>query len=425
MPSGQEMVVRRMLDPSGGLPSGWRFARSRAGEREIRALYQNLDEGLVATLILVHRGSPGRGARLTERFAASLQATHAAPSAGALFTALVDSIRAAEADFRWERVAPRAPSGSAAAPSSADATAPSSSAAAVPAPSSAVHSPPRAAAVATAAPSPGPARWGEPPPADPRAEREIDEHLELVPWIDLQLDFDHRGCFEEALALADRFVVYRSDERYEVTGWHGLALRALDGDPTKAAVAEGEAANQLERYAMTDVAARCPRTMALLDRVLDWDRSRAVAFLMMTARSRIEPHCDDTCHEVMRSLNVALNMPAGCDFWIETNADGSHNPFTRRAPFQPGTALLMNVARQHYLVNPTEEPRIHIVARGPVTLPAARLVELARRQNGIDSEQSLWRALDEKYRQRGLPARPLDDPSRYVRKPRLVPPTAP
>lgn len=252
--------------------------------------------------------------------------------------------------------------------------------------------------------------------ADPRAEREIDEHLELIPYIDLRLDFDHALCLAEATALLDEFVPYQSDPRYNIRHWHGLALRALDGDPAKAAVAVGHDANQSARYATTPVAARCPRTMALLQDVLDWEQCRAVAFLKLAPRSRIAPHVDDPQHEVMRSVNVALNMPDGCEFVIETEPDGAPGPFTRHLPFRAGVAMIVNVARPHYLVNDSDVPRIHVVARGPVRWSAARVLGLARAQNALGDEDAVRRALDLRYARVGRPSDHDPEPTRYQRK---------
>jgi len=256
---------------------------------------------------------------------------------------------------------------------------------------------------------------------DPRAEREIDEHLELVPYIDLALDFDHAACLAEAQALLGDFVPYQSDPRYGIRHWRGLALRALDGDPGNAAVAPGPGANQDERYATTPVAARCPLTMALLRDVLDWERCRAVAFLSLAPRSRITPHVDDPTHEVMRSLNVALNMPAGCEFVIDTEDDGRPGPFTRTVPMRPGTCAVVNVARTHYVANDSDVPRVHVVARGPLRWPAARVLGLARAQNGFDDEESLRRALDVRYARLGRPSDHDPEPTRFLRKRKHVP----
>lgn len=274
-------------------------------------------------------------------------------------------------------------------------------------------------------PSPASTAWRGTSYADPRAEREVDEHLELVPYIDLGLEFDHAACLAEATALLGEFVPYQSDPRYGIRHWHGLALRALDGDPTKAAVAPSHGTNQEQHYATTPVAVRCPQTMALLRGVLDWEACRAVAFLALSPRSRIAAHVDDPQHEVMRSLNVALNMPAGCEFAIDLEPDGRAGPFTRAIPFRPGVGMIVNVARQHHLINDSDTLRIHVVARGPVRWSAARVLQLARAQNGLHDEETLRRALDERYARLGRPSDHDPEPTRYQRKRKYDPGATP
>ena len=72
--------------------------------------------------------------------------------------------------------------------------------------------------------------------------------------------------------------------------------------------------------------------MAFLREIVDVDRARVITYLALEGKSRITAHTDDTRHLVQHSVNVALNMPEGCEFLIETNPDGSANPFTRVAP---------------------------------------------------------------------------------------------
>lgn len=263
---------------------------------------------------------------------------------------------------------------------------------------------------------PASTRWGTAAAGDPRSEREIDEHLELVPFIDLGVTFDHAACLAEAKALTDRFVPYQSDPRYGITHWRGLGLRALGGDPSRVAVAH---ISPNDRYETTPVAAECPATMALLRELLDWDRAHSVAFLALRPGTRIAPHIDDPQHEVMRSINIALNMPAGCDFMIDCEPNGAAGPFTRAVPFRPGSVMMVNVARYHYVENRSAEVRIHVVARGPLRWSPATLRDRARAQNGMADEAALRAALDQRYARLGRPSDHDPEPTRYQPKRRI------
>lgn len=239
-----------------------------------------------------------------------------------------------------------------------------------------------------------------------------------MPFIDLQRPIDLAACFAEASALLPRFVQYQSDPRYNITHWRGLGLRALGGDPARVAVAH---VGPNDRYETTPIAQECPATMAFLRELLDWERAHSVAFLALRPGSRIAPHIDDPQHEVMRSVNVALNMPAGCRFMIDTQPDGSAGPFTREVPFVPGSVMMVNVARYHYVDNRSAETRIHLVARGPLRGSAASLRDRARAQNQLFDEESLRAALDLRYARLGRPSDHDPEPTRYQPKRRVEP----
>jgi hypothetical protein len=248
---------------------------------------------------------------------------------------------------------------------------------------------------------------------DVRAELALDEYLELTPYIDLEVEFDHEACLAEATALLDRFVMYTPDRRYRVRDWTGLALRAPGGDPTKVSMPMAPDSS----YAWTPVADLCPRTMEMLGRVLDLDRGAAVNFLMLDPRGEITPHSDDTTFATMRSVNIALNMPPGCQFFLDTEPDGRHHRYTVEVPFKPGSAMLLNVARNHYVKNPANTPRIHIVARCPSRIPPGEILETGLRQSGLKTVEAMREALAQKYREQGRPVLLDTNLDRYDRKP--------
>lgn len=360
VPSGQEAVLGRMLNPAGLAEHGWAFARLAVRGATIDAFYRAA--AAAARITLAHpSAAPGTWPR-TERFAVGVRVEPAGAPAAPLLRAIVAAVRGAEGEFAWREVSPGRER-----PLTPDGNG-------------------EAAAQRARA-----------------AEAEVDLHLEHTPFIDLRLDFDHAGALAEALALRDRFVAYQSDPTYGVRGWRGLALQALDGDATRAATTEADEAicADQSRYRLTDVAARCPITLAFLQRILDFERCRTVAFLLLEPGARIAVHVDGTGPLVMRSVNVALNMPAGCTLTIDCNPDGSDHAYTRRAPFRDGTVLLMNVAKYHSVVNDSPEPRVHVISRGSLRMAAPDILSLAEAQNGLHGPEAIRAALAEKRRTLG------------------------
>ncbi len=104
-------------------------------------------------------------------------------------------------------------------------------------------------------------------------------------------------------------------------------------------------------------------------------------------------------------------MPSGCRLVIDSNPDGSDNPYTRTVPFRPGSAFVLNVAKYHYVVNDSAEPRIHVVARGSLRLPVLELLARAEAQDGMVGSAAVEAALAVKRRALGAEAADLDSPA--------------
>jgi hypothetical protein len=368
VPPGHEAVVARMLNPSGLADGGWTFVRATIERMAIHGFYRSA-HGEVARVTLGHPSAAPTAWPRTARFAVTLRVNSQREAAAFLLRAVIAGVRAAEGEFAWQDLG------------------------------DAGDSPAETRALPGESASPRPDRSDEERRAR-AAEDEIDLHLDHTPIVDLQIEFDHAGALAEAMALKDRFVAYQSDPSYGVSGWRGLALQALDGDASRAATTDTDRCvfEDQSRYRLTDVAARCPITMAFLERVLDFDNCRTIAFLMLTPGARIEVHVDGEGPPVMRSLNIALNMPPGCTLTIDCNPDGSDHPYTRRAPFRDGSVLLMNVAKYHQAMNDSPVPRIHVVSRGSLRVPATRVLALAEAQDGLHGPDALRAALAEKRR---------------------------
>lgn len=375
LPPGQEGTIQQMLDVPAGLGGGWRFERATIAEDSIDAYYRG-PVGERARIILRRCDDAPSGWKRTTQFALGLSADPPGEMALALYRSILAKVRRTEGQLAWRETA-----------LSTDA-------------------PPAAEAGPTSRPGNGHHGRGADPDYARRAraaEHELDMHLDYKPYVELEVDFDHTGALAEAMALSDRFVAYQSDPTYGVTGWRGLALQALDGDATRVATTDEDAGvyRDQSRYRLTDVAALCPITMALLERLLDFEHCRTVSFLRLEPGAGITVHVDGEGPPVIRSVNVALNMPEDCRLVIDCNADGSDNPYTRTVPFREGSVFLLNVAKYHYVVNDSDVPRIHVVARGSLRQPVLELLARAEAQDGLVGAAAVDAALRTKRRALG------------------------
>ena len=227
--------------------------------------------------------------------------------------------------------------------------------------------------------------------------QELSQHIQLVPYIDLQWDFNWQACWREAKAQFDKFVTHRNYDQSSEDGdtserraqWKSLGLRALDGDSSKTLfhTSYGYAEKEKAPYQVTEIASECPETMKLVNSITRVEGCHRIRYMLLEPGARIHVHSDAPKSDEMVAINIALNMPKGCEFWIDANPDGSHNANTRRMPMRNGSAFLVNVARYHYVENNSDEPRFHIIVHGPLSVSEGDLLRLVRQQNGVRGEK--------------------------------------
>lgn len=229
------------------------------------------------------------------------------------------------------------------------------------------------------------------------SSREVFYHLEHTPWIFLPVGFDAAACVREAQALMSQAVVHRPyDQSGSAGNWKSLGIRALRGDKTKTENHTSYGVQEPD-YELTEIAEVCPQTLRLIEQLTDIDSCFRIRFMFLEPGARIRVHSDAPDRDSAFALNVALNMPDGCEFHIDANPDGSHNEYTRKIPIEAGSAFILNNAKYHYLFNASEETRVHLIIHGPVRFSDSEILGFAREQNGFKDGKQLLNALIRKY----------------------------
>lgn len=233
---------------------------------------------------------------------------------------------------------------------------------------------------------------------------EILKHLELNPYLRIPMEFDHQACYQEALAAADQFVEHRNYKTHSDGSpkWKSLALRALDGDHTKTLYHKDYGVNSDPNYQMTEMAERFPETLSFLNQLTDIQQCERIRFMLLEPHAKIDVHTDAPGGRAVVACNVALNMPEGCEFLMETNPDGSLNSFSKKVPFVDGSVMLVNVAKYHFVENKSDIPRVHMIVHGPLKMSQDDLIQIARRENDIADEKDLVTAINLKRALQGL-----------------------
>lgn len=231
--------------------------------------------------------------------------------------------------------------------------------------------------------------------ADWPKQREIFTHLQITPWLMLPVAFDHEACLQEALALLDRFVVHRPDSQKGKKGkWKSLSIRAAGGDAARTQAEEQYGSSDAEAvYRLTEIAERCPHTIQFLRSVTDLDRCARVRFMLLEPGAEIECHSDAPEKAHSLALNIALNMPRDCEFWVDLLPDGTGSRFSHRIPITDGSAFLFNTATYHRVANHSDQPRVHIIVHGPTYFTDEELIMAARKQNQLANHEAALCAL--------------------------------
>ena len=229
---------------------------------------------------------------------------------------------------------------------------------------------------------------------------EVFYHLDLVPYIDLNVQFDAQKLFDEAYKARDYFVIHRDYDQKsgESFGkWKSLGLRSLHGDYSKTQYHTSYVFDGAANYQNTAFAELCPETMKFLNTLTDLSQCERVRFMLLEPGASINVHRDSKERDVSLAVNISLNMPTGCEFYAQLNPDGTENSYSVKLPFKnSGSVLLFNNAKYHRVVNNSNTPRIHIIFHGPIRFTDEEILKLARIQNNISNRKDLLKKLIQK-----------------------------
>lgn len=192
------------------------------------------------------------------------------------------------------------------------------------------------------------------------------------------------------MQLIDKFVPHRNYGKEFQGGpiWKSLCLKGLNGDSTKTLYHTDYQINE-PKFALTEIADLCPRILEFLNSFTDVTLCQRIRLMLLEPGAKIHVHRDRATDGLAIGINVALNNPPHCNFIIDTDELGKSDEWTRQIPFRPGTGMIINVGKYHYVENNSSENRIHMIIDGPIRYSKDQLVALANGQNGIGSMSEL------------------------------------
>ena len=202
-----------------------------------------------------------------------------------------------------------------------------------------------------------------------------------LPWLELDINFMDYIIASE-FAKVDRFYVpHRDDETHK--GWESCCLHGLSVDQTRVAKEYGYADELNAPYRWTELAELAPTAKKFWDD-FPAERYSRIRFMKLNAGGKIDWHNDDPgtplpndlC-EYLIPINVAVINPALCYMEIEKYG---------LVPWKHGKVFLINILKNHQVVNNANVERIHMIAQAHIGNKRKQFNELLDRslaKNGI------------------------------------------
>lgn len=167
-----------------------------------------------------------------------------------------------------------------------------------------------------------------------------------LPYLPLDIDVPVDTILSEWEQVKHEAVFHRDSDAYgnvQNTGWKSLTLYGLDKHNTYGTG---------ENMAWVDIAEQCPNTVKWLkDTFVINEKTGRIRFMLLEPGGFIVLHKDRELSKLYE-INIAITNPKGCVFRFKNHGT---------VPFEPGTACLMDISHEHFVVNDSTEPRLHMI----------------------------------------------------------------
>jgi len=194
---------------------------------------------------------------------------------------------------------------------------------------------------------------------------------ERIDWLELKVPFDISQWEEEAKQVEPYYVSHRGSEEHD--GWTSCCLHGLGVDKT----------NGYEFYQDTDNGYNWTELTKLAPSITQFWKSfpaesyKRIRFMKLAAGGRINLHRDCEPDDLQGfdpfehdfALNVAIIQPQDCIMTV----DG------KTVPWVSGMSILLNVSKDHEVINNSNQDRIHMIAHFKVGNKKDEFCELVSR----------------------------------------------
>nr|AGC72027.1 aspartyl/Asparaginyl beta-hydroxylase [uncultured bacterium A1Q1_fos_500] len=166
-----------------------------------------------------------------------------------------------------------------------------------------------------------------------------------TPYLRLPLSFDVARLQGELAGLnANEWITHFNTNAYE-GGWSCVPLRSVGG------VAQHIMPIESDAFADTPVLARCPYVREVLTQFKC--ETTSVRFMALAPGAHIKPHRDPktSLEDGVTRLHVPIQTSPEVLFYIDGTA----------VHFSAGDAWYLNASCEHAVINPSPQPRVHLM----------------------------------------------------------------
>jgi len=182
-----------------------------------------------------------------------------------------------------------------------------------------------------------------------------------LPWLELDINFGPYIDTNEFDRVDKYYVDHRENESH--IGWSSCCLHGLGIDKTQVAKEYGYTDELNAPYSWTKLSEITPAVKMFWDK-FPVERYSRIRFMKLKSYGKIDWHNDHPGHELPEDLcdylipiNVAVQHPALC--YMEVKDHGL-------VPFGHGKVFLINILKDHQVVNNANVDRIHMIAQAHI-----------------------------------------------------------
>lgn len=194
-------------------------------------------------------------------------------------------------------------------------------------------------------------------------------------WLKLDIDFDVDQAQQEIKNIEKYYVAHRDGENH--TGWTSCCLHGISIDKTLGWENYATAESNVT-YSWTDLAYLVPSITNFWKNVFPVEGYKRIRFMKLDAGGQIKLHRDHDPemlqhYNVYRdgiAVNLAITHPDGCNMLFEGHGN---------VPWTPGSAMMLNVSKNHNVVNASNLPRVHMIAHAVIGNQKEKFADLLYR----------------------------------------------